>query len=50
MPPGVDEKVVQKSRGLHLDWKELLYNAAFPVAGMLVALLVGAVMLLLLKV
>ena len=50
MPPGVDEKVVQKSRGLHLDWKELLYNAAFPVAGMLAALLVGAVMLLLLKV
>ena len=50
MPPGVDEKVVQKSRGLHLDWKELLYNAAFPVAGMLVALLIGAVMLLLLKV
>jgi general nucleoside transport system permease protein len=51
MPPAIDEKVVQKSRPLlRLDWKELFYNAVFPVGGMLAALLIGAVMLLLLKV
>jgi simple sugar transport system permease protein len=32
------------------DWKNLLFNAVLPVSGMLVALLIGAIMLLFLKV
>ncbi len=37
-------------RRLAIDWKDILFRAAVPVLAMLVALLIGAVMLLLLKV
>ena len=39
-----------KPRKLQFNWKELFFNAVMPVSGMLVALLIGAIMLLVLKV
>jgi ABC-type uncharacterized transport system permease subunit len=50
MPPEKDEKAIRIPRGLHFDWRNLLFNAVMPVSGMLVALLIGAIMLLFLKV
>jgi simple sugar transport system permease protein len=45
MPPESPRKTVRR-----FDWKNLLFNAVLPVSGMLVALLIGAIMLLFLKV
>lgn len=50
MPPEKDEKFVRIPRELHFDWRNLLFNAVMPVSGMLVALLIGAIMLIFLKV
>ncbi len=50
MPPENDEKVVRVRRERRFDWMELLFNAVMPVTGMLVALLIGAIMLLILNV
>jgi general nucleoside transport system permease protein len=50
MPPENEEKVVGVRRSRRFDWMELLFNAVMPVTGMLVALLIGAIMLLILKV
>ena len=58
MPSGKDDNMHpqlgpasrQRAGFFRLDWKELFYNAVFPVAGMLAALLIGAVLLLLLGV
>lgn len=47
MPPDKDEKAVRTRR---LDWTDVFFNALLPLAGMLLALLIGAVMLLILKV
>ena len=47
MPPDKDEKAVRTRR---LDWTDVIFNALLPLAGMLLALLIGAVMLLFLKV
>ena len=47
MPPENDEKAVRARR---FDFSGLFFNALLPLAGMLVALLVGAIMLLILKV
>jgi ABC-type uncharacterized transport system permease subunit len=47
MPPDKDEKAVRTRR---LDWTGMFFNALLPLAGMLLALLIGAVMLLILKV
>lgn len=45
MPPENTRKAVRR-----FDWKNLLFNAVLPVSGMLVALLIGAIMLLFLNV
>lgn len=45
MPPENTRKAIRR-----FDWKNLLFNAVLPVSGMLVALLIGAIMLLFLKV
>ena len=50
MLPDNHDKAIQVSSKFRFDWKGLLFNAMFPVAGMLAALLIGAIMLLLLKV
>lgn len=47
MPPQKDEKAVRTRR---FDFSGLFFNALLPLTGMLVALLIGAVMLLFLKV
>ncbi len=47
MPPQKDEKAVRIRR---FDFSGLFFNALLPLTGMLVALLIGAVMLLFLKV
>lgn len=47
MPPEKDEKAAPPRR---LDWIGLFFNALLPLAGMLLALIIGAVMLLILKV
>ena len=50
MPPENVEKAIRVRRERRFDWMELLFNAVMPVTGMLVALLVGAIMLLILNV
>jgi len=50
MPPEYPQKAVRISPKRSFNWKNLLFNAVMPVSGMLAALLIGAVMLLLLKV
>ncbi|HOW92043.1 MAG TPA: hypothetical protein PK883_06965, partial [Anaerolineaceae bacterium] len=47
MTPRKDEKVVRAKR---LDFSSLFFNSLLPLAGMLLALLIGAIMLLFLKV
>jgi len=47
MPPEKDEKAVHARR---FDFFGLFFNALLPLAGMLLALLIGAIMLLILKV
>lgn len=47
MPPDKDEKAVRARRP---DWIGVFFNALLPLAGMLLALVIGAVMLLILKV
>src|SRR5512133_1806970 len=47
MPPEKDEKAVRTRR---LDFTGIFFNALLPFTGMLVALLIGAIMLLILKV
>lgn len=47
MPPEKDEKAVRTRR---LDFAGIFFNALLPLTGMLVALLIGAIMLLILKV
>jgi general nucleoside transport system permease protein len=50
MPSENMEKAVRFTGGRRFDWKGLLLSSAMPVIGMLVALILGAVMLLFLKV
>ncbi len=50
MPSENVEKVVRPAGGRRFDWMNLLFTSAMPLLGMLVALLIGAVMLLFLKV
>jgi general nucleoside transport system permease protein len=50
MPSENKEKVVRLAGGRRFNWMNLLFSSAMPVLGMLVALLIGAVMLLILKV
>lgn len=50
MPPEMNEKAGLKAGKLRFDWKNFLFSAVMPVSGMLVALLIGAVMLVLLNV
>lgn len=47
MPPAKDEKAVRARR---FDFTGLFFNALLPLTGMLLALLIGAVMLIILKV
>src|SRR5512133_28103 len=47
MPPEQDEKAVRTRR---LDFTGIFFNALLPFTGMLIALLIGAIMLLILKV
>lgn len=50
MPPNDTGLAVPAPRKQKFDWQEAAFNAMVPVAGMFVALLIGAVMLILLKV
>jgi general nucleoside transport system permease protein len=50
MPPDSAVKGVAGRPRRRIDWTNLLFNAVIPVTGVLVALLIGAIMLLLLNV
>lgn len=50
MPPENDEKLVRNPNRPRIDWKELFFNTVMPVSGVIVALIIGAIMLLFLKV
>jgi len=46
----MNDKAGRKAGKLRFDWKNLVFSAVMPVSGMLIALLIGAVMLLFLNV
>jgi simple sugar transport system permease protein len=48
MPPQIDNRALRSARNTSIDWIDVLIKIAVPMAGMVVALLIGAVMLLLL--
>jgi simple sugar transport system permease protein len=50
MPPAIEKTTSKKSRWLNLDRNEIFFKTALPLMAMFIALLVGAVVLLLLKV
>jgi simple sugar transport system permease protein len=50
LPPKELSESTKKNRGLSISWQDITVNIAIPLAGMLVALLIGAVLLLFLKV
>jgi simple sugar transport system permease protein len=50
MPTEIDTTVSQSKRKFSFDWNDILFRAALPILAMLSALLIGAVVLLLLKV
>lgn len=50
MPPEIDVAIPKPNRRFLFDWNDILFRAAMPILAMLSALLIGAVVLLLLKV
>ncbi len=50
MPPNEMTETAKKNRGFSIDWQDVAVNLAIPFAGMLVALLIGAILLLFLNV
>ncbi|BCY17899.1 ABC transporter permease [Leptolinea sp. HRD-7] len=50
MPPKEMTEITKQTRRLSINWQDVAVNLAIPLAGMLVALLIGAVLLLFLNV
>ncbi len=50
MPPNEMTETTKKNRGFSIDWQDVAVNLAVPFAGMLVALIIGAVLLVFLNV
>ncbi len=50
MPPNDAAVEEKKTRGIPIDWRDVVVNLAVPFAGMLIALVIGAALLLFLNV
>lgn len=50
MPPNDVNPKEKAARGISIDWRDVVVNVAIPFAGMVIALIIGAVLLLSLKV